>query len=106
MGVKEHIVAEAFLVLQAEKQPLFWKTPEAYLKHLKEIQIPATFDHRPSMHADLSHGRKTEIDVMNGAIAQLGQKHHIPTPTNDTLIALIRTLQRNSVEKPYSRRVD
>lgn len=42
-----------------------------------------------SMLRDIQHGRKTEVDAINGAIVRLGTKHHVPTPLNSRLVRLI-----------------
>jgi len=46
-----------------------------------------------SMCQDLMKGKKTEIDFLNGKIVELGRKHHIPTPINETLVSLIKSLE-------------
>ena len=46
-----------------------------------------------SMQQDLMKGRKTEIDYMNGAVADLGQKFGIPTPVNAAMATMIRYLE-------------
>ena len=46
-----------------------------------------------SMRQDLMKGRKTEIDHMNGAVADLGEKYGIPTPVNAAMATLIRYLE-------------
>jgi 2-dehydropantoate 2-reductase len=46
-----------------------------------------------SMSQDLMKGRKTEIDHMNGAVAELGRKYGIPTPVNAALATMIRYLE-------------
>jgi 2-dehydropantoate 2-reductase len=51
-----------------------------------------------SMRQDLMKGRKTEIDHMNGAVADLGQKYGIATPVNAAMATMIRYLE----EKPAS----
>jgi 2-dehydropantoate 2-reductase len=35
-------------------------------------------------------GKKTEIDFINGAITDLGNKHNIDTPVNRTIVNLIK----------------
>jgi hypothetical protein len=35
----------------------------------------------------------TEIDELNGYITELGRKHAIPTPWNDTLIRLVKQVE-------------
>jgi 2-dehydropantoate 2-reductase len=48
-----------------------------------------------SMRQDLMKGRKTEIDHMNGAVADLGQKYGIATPVNAAMATMIRYLEAN-----------
>ena len=55
----------------------------------------ATGPNRSSMGQDVNHKRQTEIDAINGAIVCLAQKKEIPVPINQTLTALIKTLQKN-----------
>ena len=45
-----------------------------------------------SIHADRAAGRPMEIDARNGVIVRLGKKHGIPTPRNETLVALLEAL--------------
>jgi len=86
----ESIVREAFPVIAAEGVPLPWKTPEEYLTYLHDIQLPATAGHHSSMLQDLTRGRITEIDFLNGAIVEKGRGHGIPTPVNACIADLIR----------------
>jgi len=48
-----------------------------------------------SMRQDLMKGRKTEIDHMNGAVADLGRKYGIACPVNAAMTTLIRYLERD-----------
>jgi 2-dehydropantoate 2-reductase len=48
------------------------------------------------MYQDMSRGKKTEIDFLNGMIVKLGKKHHIPTPINHTLKCLIEFMEDKS----------
>lgn len=43
-----------------------------------------------STEQDIAHGRRTEIDSLNGYIARRGAELGVPTPTNDTLWALVK----------------
>jgi 2-dehydropantoate 2-reductase len=84
------IVREAYLVVRAEGVALPWKTPEEYLMYLRMVQLPATAAHHSSMLQDLTRGRRTEIDFMNGAVASRARAHGIPAPYNDCIAELIR----------------
>jgi 2-dehydropantoate 2-reductase len=46
-----------------------------------------------SMRQDLMKGRNTEIDHMNGAVADLGAKYGIATPVNAAMTTMIRYLE-------------
>jgi 2-dehydropantoate 2-reductase len=48
---------------------------------------------RGSMLQDVEAKRKTEIDVINGAIVRMGQQAGIPTPVNQTMVRLMKALE-------------
>lgn len=50
--------------------------------------------HKSSMLQDLEGGRPMEIDSLLGVIAELARKLDIPTPTIDTVLALVKTRAR------------
>ena len=54
--------------------------------------------HYPSMHQDLHSGRYTEIDYLNGKIAQYGKEVGVATPTNALLTHMIHQLEMKYVE--------
>jgi 2-dehydropantoate 2-reductase len=49
---------------------------------------------RSSTLQDIERGKPTEIDFLNGAIAELGRRHGIPTPANDFVVRAIHALER------------
>jgi 2-dehydropantoate 2-reductase len=51
--------------------------------------------HRASMLQDVLARRQTEIDFMNGAIVQWGEKVGIPTPLNKALWQLVKGLEHS-----------
>jgi len=53
---------------------------------------------KTSMFQDVEAGRKTEVEIFSGAVIELGKKYGIPTPVNEILFRMIRTIeQMNSV---------
>lgn len=46
-----------------------------------------------SMPTDIERRCRTEIDVINGAIVEAGRRLGIPTPCNDTMVWLIKSLE-------------
>ncbi len=51
--------------------------------------------HRASMLQDVLAKRQTEVDFMNGAIVQWGEKVGVPTPLNKALWGLIKGLEHS-----------
>lgn len=56
--------------------------------------IPKMSDHYPSMYQDLSRGRATEIDYLNGYIAKKGKKFSIKVPINSFLTEIIHGMEK------------
>jgi 2-dehydropantoate 2-reductase len=52
----------------------------------------ATAANRSSMLQDVERGRRTEVDAINGAVAERGRNLGVPTPINETLADLVRSL--------------
>ena len=52
-----------------------------------------TGDNKSSLCVDIINRRPCEIDVISGAVIQLGRKHGIPTPVNKTLVAAVKALE-------------
>lgn len=55
---------------------------------------------KASMLQDLEHGRKTEIDAMNGAVSYYGKKAGVPTPYNDKVVEIVHSIENG--ERTYS----
>ena len=53
----------------------------------------------PSMVADIHAGRATEIRELNGVISELGRRHNVPTPLNDTVVTLVLALEAGDGEQ-------
>ena len=52
--------------------------------------------HKTSMLQDLENGRSMEIEALGGAIVELGRLAGVPTPSLDTVLALLRLRQRTA----------
>ena len=95
MRVIHQIVAEVAAVSAAVKVPLPSDMPDRVVKWTQEIR-----DIHTSMYDDWKAGRQTEIRNLNGYIVDQGRALGIPTPVNEALTAMIKTL----TEKPRSGR--
>lgn len=60
--------------------------------YLRKV-VTATSENRVSMLQDLMAGRKTEIDVICGAVISKGEELGIKTPRNEVLLALVRGIE-------------
>ncbi len=55
-------------------------------------------DKMPSFHIDLHAGRgRSEVDFLNGAVVQAGERTNIPTPVNELLYCRLRALTRGEI---------
>ena len=86
-GVIRQIVGEVAAISAAMKVPLPLDMPERVVKATQEIR-----DIHTSMYDDWKAGRRTEIDYLNGFIVQKGRELGIPTPVNEALTAMIKTI--------------
>jgi 2-dehydropantoate 2-reductase len=57
--------------------------------------IAEAYDHQPSMLQDVLAHRETEIDALNGGIADAGRRAGLPTPLHDCMVALVKGLERS-----------
>ena len=59
------------------------------IEHIKKLgsKIPNA---RPSMLLDYNAGRRGEVDAINGSIPRLGNQCGVPTPVNETVVAIIK----------------
>ncbi|MCC7368573.1 MAG: 2-dehydropantoate 2-reductase [Chloroflexi bacterium] len=57
-----------------------------------------TEDGRPSTGQDIQKGRRTEIDFLNGLVAEKGDEAGVPTPTHKALVQVVKEVERREVE--------
>jgi 2-dehydropantoate 2-reductase len=50
----------------------------------------ATARNRSSMLQDVLNGRPTEMEAITGSVVRLGKVHHVSTPVNEALLALLQ----------------
>jgi 2-dehydropantoate 2-reductase len=77
---------EAYAVAKAKGIGVDISDPVAYVRAFGE-KIPGA---RPSMLLDHLAGRRSEIDVINGAVPRVGAEVGVPAPVNETVVALVR----------------
>lgn len=62
------------------------------VEHVFKI-AKATAANRSSMGQDVDYYRQTEIGAINGIVVSIGNRLSLPTPVNQTLTALVETIQ-------------
>jgi len=85
--LRRRIVEECIGVGRAEGA----KLDMGILDRLEGV-IP-TYENYSSMCQDLMKGKRTEIDFLNGKVVEVGRRHGIPTPVNETITSLIKFLE-------------
>jgi 2-dehydropantoate 2-reductase len=85
--IRHGIIEECSLVAEAEG---------IHLENSLEAEIDRKikgYTNYSSMYQDVAKEKKTEISYLNGKIVELGRKHGIRTPVNETLVGLIRFME-------------
>ena len=66
---------------------------KSMLEKTKDV-IKNTADNYSSMLQSINSGRKTEIDAINGKLAEIGNSYGINTPLNDALIYFVKQINK------------
>jgi 2-dehydropantoate 2-reductase len=85
-AVAERAARETARVARAEDVEL---SEEAAAEAVAEV-VEATAANRSSMLQDVLAGERTEVDAINGAVVERGERVGVETPTNRTLAELLR----------------
>ncbi len=101
MGVIRQIVGEVAAVAATLKVPLPADMVDRVVKASQEIR-----DIHTSMYDDWKAGRSTEIDFLNGFVVEQGRKLGIPTPVNEALTAMIKTITEKEPVGPGRIRIE
>jgi 2-dehydropantoate 2-reductase len=91
-ALTKEIVAEAAAVSGA----LGIKTSVDPLENTFKV-MRDTYNNRSSMLQDITKGKRTEIDALNGKVCELGRMVGIPTPYNDAIVSLIKGIEKRSM---------
>ena len=70
--------------------PYFLATPDWFFNHTGLKLQKISRDARSSMADDFAAGRRSEIDFLNGTVAEHGRRHGVPCPANETMVELVK----------------
>lgn len=87
--IMREAVTEAIRIAKRKRIKLTSDDPLAKVEAVSE----ATSNNTSSMLQDILHGKRTEIDFINGVIVRLGQELRIPVPVNQMLVDLVKTIE-------------
>jgi len=87
--LKETLMREVIAVAQAEGVDLRDEDATSFYETLELIAENG----KTSMLQDIEALRKTEVDMFAPVVIDLGEKHGIPTPVNQTILSIIRSLE-------------
>lgn len=87
------IVEEVFEVMAASGYATHWPKAGDFLAVFYGRLVPDTAGHESSMLQDLTAGKRTEIDALNGAVIRLADEHSLEVPYNRAVYRLIRFLE-------------
>jgi len=87
----DKLLLETIAVAKAQQIQLDYEERRAAIHNLLKNAVGA----RGSMLQDAEARRKTEIDVINGAIVEAGRQFNIPTPFNECMLLLIRSMEQD-----------
>lgn len=54
-------------------------------------------DAKTSMLQDVEHQRETEVDVFAGEVCKLGKKYNVPTPKNELVLDIIKSIDERNL---------
>ena len=89
--------------LEPEKLALASEGNKGALKEIEALMLAGTNAaarsdlQRPSMAQDMAKGRRTEIEFMNGFIAEKGAEVGVPAPTHAMLTQVVMRVERGEI---------
>ncbi|MGJ8679083.1 2-dehydropantoate 2-reductase [Paraglaciecola sp.] len=76
--------------------PILLKLPNWLFKRLANKMLAIDPNVKTSMWWDISQGKPTEIDYLNGALVKQGNAHGLSCPANQKIVKLIKSLELNN----------
>ncbi len=92
--IMNEIAKEIFLTMHKAGYETYWDSAEKYLDIFYSQLIPSTATHRSSMLQDITKGKKTEIDSLNGAIIEIAERKKLNVPYNKSVYGMVKFLEK------------
>ena len=94
----ESAMREVITIAKAEGIHLFEEDIENWNSFLATLSPQG----KTSMLQDVEAKRKTEVEMFAGKVIELGKKHGIPTPINQTLYRIIKVIEQSYTQTDIS----
>lgn len=82
--------------------PHLLRLPDPLFAILLARVMKVDADARSSMWEDLHHGRRTEVDYLQGVVVQLAMQHGVAAPLAQRVMALVKQFEANSGQPALS----
>ena len=86
--------------IPARWMPPLLRLPDAIFEALLGRTMKIDPEARSSMWQDLQHGRRTEIDYLQGVITEIAERHGLDVPLSRRVVELIRRAERDGKGSP------
>jgi 2-dehydropantoate 2-reductase len=80
--------------------PTVLRLPTLLVRLVTGAQMKVDPEARSSMWEDLTRGRPTEVDYLNGEIVRVAARHHTDAPLNARIVELVHTAERAGPGSP------
>jgi 2-dehydropantoate 2-reductase len=94
------IKAARFRGMPLGVMPPILRMPTPLVRLVTSAQMKVDPEARSSMWQDLSRGRVTEVDYLNGEIVRLAEQHGRDAPLNRRIVALVHDAERRGPGSP------
>jgi len=95
VGMAQKLTLEEVLGVEAESLVLRGPGDRAKVDGVFEVAMGYAGATKASMLQDLERGIKTEVDVINGAVVDVGREYGIETPVNARVVELMHAMERD-----------
>jgi 2-dehydropantoate 2-reductase len=87
------LAQEVFEVMVKAGYSTYWDCVKDFLDVFYARLVPDTAEHKSSMLQDLTAGKRTEIDALNGEVLKLAKKYKVPAPYNQAIYELVKFME-------------
>ena len=94
LELAQSILAEAFPIAQADGARVRATEGNKILTVLSSYPAGT----RTSMLQDFEHGKRLELDSLNGALIEMGKKYSLPTPVNEQIVQMVKERVKEAAE--------